>query len=96
MKIYSVRFISSAIVQTKGTKDSAGFDLYSVEDVTISSNSIKIIKTDIGFKIRKAISEKSMQGLAHQLDARRLVDASLMPTTEDRLLSSILTFLTRH
>ena len=96
MKIDFVRFSNFAIVPTKGTEDSAGFDLYSVEDVTISSNSIKIIKIDIGFKIRKAISEKSMQGLAQQLDARRLVEASLMPTTEDRLLSSILTFLTRH
>ena len=50
MKIDFVRFSNSTIVPTKGTKDSAGFDLYSVEDVTISSNSIKIIKTDIGFK----------------------------------------------
>ena len=53
MKIDFVRFSNSAIVPTKGTEDSAGFDLCSVEDVTISSNSIKIIKTDIGLKILK-------------------------------------------
>ena len=45
MKIDFVRFSNFAIVPTKGTEDSAGFDLYSVEDVTISSNSIKIIQT---------------------------------------------------
>ena len=28
-----------------------GFDLYSVEDVSVLKNSIKLIKTDIGFKI---------------------------------------------
>ena len=53
MKIDFVRFSNHAIVPTKGTKDSAGFDLCSVEDVTISSNSIEIIKTDIGLKIPK-------------------------------------------
>ena len=39
------------ITPTKGTGDSAEFDLYSVEDVSILSNSIKLIKTGIGFKI---------------------------------------------
>ena len=51
MKIDFVKFSNLAITPTKGTKDSAGFDLYSVENVSISSNSIKLIKTDIGFKI---------------------------------------------
>ena len=45
MKTDFVRFSNFAIVPTKGTEDSAGFDLYSVEDDTISSNSIKIIQT---------------------------------------------------
>ena len=40
-----------AITPTKRTEDSAGFDPYSVEDVPILSNYIKLIKTDIGFKI---------------------------------------------
>ena len=46
-----VRFSNSAITPTKGTEDSAGFDVYSKENVTIPVNSIKIIRTDIGFKI---------------------------------------------
>ena len=58
MKIDFVRFSNSAIVPAKGTKDSAGFDLYSVEDVTISSNAIKIVKTNIDFKISKGYFEK--------------------------------------
>lgn len=48
MKIYLVKFSNLAITPTKGTNDSA---LYSVEDVSILSNSIKLIKRDIGFKI---------------------------------------------
>ena len=51
MKIEFLRFNSSAITPTQGTKDSAGFDLYSVENVIVPANSMKIIKTDIGFKI---------------------------------------------
>ena len=51
MKIDFVKFSNLAITPTKGTEDSAGFDLHSVENVSISSNSIKLIKTDIGFKI---------------------------------------------
>ena len=51
MKISFVRFSSAAIASAQGTKDSAGFDLYSVEDVLVSPNSTKIIRTDIGFKI---------------------------------------------
>lgn len=51
MEIDFVRFSNSAITPTKGTEDSAGFDVYSKENVTIPVNSIKIIRTDIGFKI---------------------------------------------
>ena len=51
MKIEFLRFNSSAIPPTQGTKDSAGFDLYSVENVIVPANSIKIIKTDIGYNI---------------------------------------------
>ena len=51
MKIEFLRFNSSAITPTQGTKDSAGFDLYSVENVIVPENSMKIIKTDIGFEI---------------------------------------------
>ena len=51
MKINFVRFSSAAIAPTQGTKDSAGFDLYPVQDVLVSRNSTKIIRTDTGFKI---------------------------------------------
>ena len=51
MKIEFSRFSSSAITPAQGTKDSAGFDLYSVENVIVPANSMRIIKTDIGFKI---------------------------------------------
>ena len=51
MKIDFIRIINSAITPTKGTEDLTGFDLYSVECVRIPSNSIKLIKMDVGFKI---------------------------------------------
>ena len=51
MKIEFLRFGSSAITPIQGTKDSAGFDLYFVENVIVPANSMKINKTDIGFKI---------------------------------------------
>ena len=51
MKIEFLKFSSSAITPTQGTKDSAGFDLYSVENVIVLANSMKIIKTGIGSKI---------------------------------------------
>ena len=51
MKIEFLSFSSSAITPTQGTKDSPGFDLYSVENVIVPANSMKIIKTGIGFKI---------------------------------------------
>ena len=50
-KIEFLRFSSSAITPTQDTKDSDGFDLYSVENIIVPANSMKIIKTDIGFKI---------------------------------------------
>ena len=51
MKIEFSRFSSSAITPAQGTKHSAGFDLYSAENVIVPANSMRIIKTDIGFKI---------------------------------------------
>ena len=53
MKTDFVQFSNLPITPTKGTENSAGFDLCSVEDVSILSNSIKFIKVDIGFKIRR-------------------------------------------
>ena len=62
MKIDFVRFSNSAIPPAKGTEDSAGFDLYSVECVTIPSNSIKFIKTDLALRSLVDILEKFTQG----------------------------------
>ena len=63
MKIDFVRIINSAIAATKGTEDLTGFDLYSVECVTIPSNSIKLIKMDIGFKIPQGWKNYARSGL---------------------------------
>ena len=51
MKIEFLRFSSSAITPTQVTKDSAAFDLYSLENVIVAANSMKTIKTNVGFKI---------------------------------------------
>ena len=53
MKIGFLRFSSSATTATQGAKDLTSFDLYSIENVIMPANSMKIIKTDIGFKIPK-------------------------------------------
>ena len=67
MKIDFVRFSSAAIAPTQGTKDSAGFDLYSVEDVLASPNSTKIIRTDNGFKIPRGYFGKIYSRLSFAL-----------------------------
>lgn len=62
MKIDFVKISTSAITPTKGTGVLASFDLCSVEEVTIPSSSIKIIKTDIGFKIPRGYFAKIYLG----------------------------------
>ena len=62
MKIDFVKISTSAITPTKGTGVLASFDLCSVEEATIPSNSIKIIKTDIGFKIPRGYFAKIYLG----------------------------------
>lgn len=74
-----------AITPTKRTEDSAGFDLYSVEDVSIPSNSIKLIKTDIGFKIPEDILDKFIPVLVWQLNALKLAEMLLSPSIEGPL-----------
>ena len=51
MRIDFVRFRDAAICPTKGSSDASGFDLYSVEDVLLPPSTIKLLRTDIGFKI---------------------------------------------
>ena len=53
MRIDFVKFSSAAIPPTKGSADAAGCDLYSVENVLVPPAMMKLIRTDIGFKISK-------------------------------------------
>ena len=46
-----IKFANDAIEPTKGTPDSAGFDLYSNENILVAPSSVRIINTSIGFKI---------------------------------------------
>lgn len=84
MKIDFVRFSNLAIILTQGTEGSAGFDLYSIEDVTIPAKLTSVLRSlgDI------------MRGLVWQLDAVKLVGASLMLIIDVLLLSSFLISLT--
>ena len=44
------KFSNDAIKPTKHTPDSAGFDLYSTENILVAPSSVRIINTCIGFK----------------------------------------------
>ena len=78
MRIDFARFSSAVIAPAQGTKDSAGFDLYSVEDVLVCPNCTKIIRTGIGFKILRGYFEKFTPGRVLHLDSLRLVEVLLM------------------
>ena len=60
MIIDFVKFSNDAIEPAKGTPDSAGFDLYSTENILVAPSSVRIINTCIGFKILAAILAKFM------------------------------------
>lgn len=47
------RFSNDAIFPTKASPDAAGFDLYSIEEVIIPSSNVRIVQTDISFKVPK-------------------------------------------
>ena len=53
MRIDFVKFSKDAICPTTGSAHVAGFDLYSVKDVIIPLSNVKIVQTNIGFKIPK-------------------------------------------
>ena len=53
LRIEFVKFSSAAITPTKGSADAAGYDLYSFENVLVLHAMVKLIRTDIGFKIPK-------------------------------------------
>ena len=46
-----VKFSNDVIEPTKSTPDSAGFDLYSTENILVAPSIVEIINTCIGFKI---------------------------------------------
>ena len=54
MIIDFVKFSNDAIEPTKSTPDSAGFDLYSAENILVAPSIVKIINTCIGSKISRA------------------------------------------
>ena len=51
MIIDFIKFSNDATEPTKVTPDSAGFDLYSTENILVGPSSVRIINTCIGFKI---------------------------------------------
>ena len=53
MRIDFVKFSRPAIYPIKGSEDVAGFDRYSVENVLVPPAMVKLVRTDIGFKISK-------------------------------------------
>ena len=53
MRTGFARFSNDAIFPTKASPDAAGFDLYSIEEVIIPSSNLRIVKTDIAFKVPK-------------------------------------------
>ena len=66
MKMKFKRFSKSAAAPTRGTYRSARHDLYAAETVLSPSQSSGVIKTDIGFCIRKVILLKCMLNPASQ------------------------------
>ena len=93
MRTDFLRFSAAAIYPTKGSSDVASFDLYSVEDVLVPLSTVKIIRTDIGFKTPDAILERFIHVLALHLDLQMSVAESFIPTTEVRCLWVFLIFL---
>ena len=51
MKIEFVKLSPSAIEQTRGSDDAAGFDICFVDNYTVRPTTSHIIRTDIGIKI---------------------------------------------
>ena len=55
MKIKVKGLSSSARMPTRATKGSAGYDLYSAENIELTPHSANTFCTDVGFKIPKII-----------------------------------------
>ena len=57
-----IKFANDAIEPTKGTPDSAGFYLYSTENILVAPSCVRIINTWIGFKIPRGYLGKIYAG----------------------------------
>ena len=82
IRIDFVKFSKDAICPTKGMADAAGFDLYSVEDVIIQPSTVKLIRTDIGFKFQEVILARYVLDLVLPYGVQMLVVEWLMRTIE--------------
>ena len=73
MRIDFVRFSKNAICPTKCSADAAGFDIYSTEEVLVPPSNVRIVPTDIGFKIPKGYLAKFIQDLALRCNSQMSV-----------------------
>lgn len=69
-----VKLSPRAFAPTRGTKHSAGWDLYSAEDVTIPAGALQLIQTHIGFVIPAGmygrLASRSGLALRHGLEVK--------------------------
>lgn len=72
MNIDFFRFTNAAICQTWGSSDAAGYNIYSVVNVSVPPTMVKLIRIDIGFKIPRGYFGKI---LARSSFALRFTDA---------------------
>lgn len=73
------KFHKDAVIPTRGSYGAAGHDLYSVEDVVIPPNSLKLVNTGIGVRLpmgcyfrvapRSGLSMKGIDVLAGVVDS---------------------------
>ncbi len=61
-----IKLDDGAMLPTKATEGSAGYDLYSNEDITLTTNSISVIKTGIHISMERNMEAqiRSRSGLA--------------------------------
>ena len=59
MRVDDVRFRDGTICPTKRYSDAAGFELYSVENVLVPPSTLKLLRTNIEFKILRDYFRKT-------------------------------------
>ena len=92
MKIKLKRFSSFARVPARATKGSAGFDLFSTENIKLDLHTVNTISTNTGFKIPKNYFGKIHLTLAMHLNLLMLLQVLLIPITEGKFLLFSLIF----